>query len=31
VRPEKKFESGEALGRQIKLDLERARQILAAG
>jgi riboflavin kinase/FMN adenylyltransferase len=30
VRPERKFESGEALGRQIKLDLERARQILAA-
>jgi riboflavin kinase / FMN adenylyltransferase len=30
VRPEQKFESGEALGRQIKLDLERARQILAA-
>lgn len=30
VRPERKFESGEALGRQITLDLKRAREILAA-
>jgi riboflavin kinase/FMN adenylyltransferase len=29
VRPERKFESGEALGRQIAEDLKRARQILA--
>ncbi len=29
VRPERKFESGEALGRQISLDLKRAREILA--
>ncbi len=29
VRPERKFESGEALGRQIALDLKRAREILA--
>jgi riboflavin kinase / FMN adenylyltransferase len=29
VRPERKFESGEALGRQITLDLMRAREILA--
>jgi len=30
VRPERKFESAEALGRQIALDLKRAREILAA-
>ncbi|SRR5579875_261665 len=30
VRPERKFESGEALGRQITQDLKRAREILAA-
>jgi riboflavin kinase/FMN adenylyltransferase len=30
VRPERKFESGEALGRQIAQDLKRAREILAA-
>jgi riboflavin kinase/FMN adenylyltransferase len=30
VRPERKFESGEALARQIKQDLQRAREILAA-
>jgi riboflavin kinase/FMN adenylyltransferase len=30
VRPERKFESGEALGRQISQDLKRAREILAA-
>ncbi len=29
VRPERKFESGEALGRQIALDLSRAKEILA--
>jgi riboflavin kinase/FMN adenylyltransferase len=30
VRPEIKFESGEALGKQIALDLKRAKEILAA-
>ncbi len=30
VRPERKFESGEALGRQIARDLKRAREILGA-
>lgn len=30
VRPERKFESGEALGQQITLDLQRAREILAS-
>lgn len=30
VRPERKFESGEELGRQIRQDLKRAREILAA-
>jgi riboflavin kinase / FMN adenylyltransferase len=30
VRPERKFESGEALGKQIALDLRRAKEILAS-